>query len=168
MFLFFHSPLSGALWPCAPLIAREFESIPITVAIAALHLAPNGTPLAAVAPSGVRSPVAVSYRHMYATGVVHTVLGWYAVRARSVISYSTTIRPSTAYNVLQYLHEDRRPGDPTPGVIPDTSVLRSRERLDHFTFRWFRLFKRLPTTRAQICTDGPLVQAFHVKAVPTH
>ena len=121
MFLFFHSPLSGALWPCAPLIAREFESIPITVAIAALHLAPNGTPLAAVAPSGVRSPVAVSYRHMYATGVVHTVLGWYAVRARSVISYSTTIRPSTAYNVLQYLHEDRRPGDPTPGVIPQCS-----------------------------------------------
>lgn len=71
--------------------------------------------------SGVRSPVAVSYRHMYATGVVHTVLGWYAVRARSVISYSTTIRPSTAYNVLQYLHEDRRPGDPTPGVIPQCS-----------------------------------------------
>ena len=30
------------------------------------------------------------------------------------------------------------------------------------------LFKRLPTTRAQICTDGPLAQAFHVKAVPTH
>lgn len=170
MFLFFHSPLSGALWPCAPLIAREFESIPITVAIVALHLAPNGTPLAAVARSGVRCPVArrrvaVSYRHMYATGVVHTVLGWYAVRARSVISYSTTIRPSTAYNVLQYLHEDRRPG---PDSRRDTSVLRSRERLDHFTFRWFRLFKRLPTTRAQICTDGPLVQAFHVKAVPTH
>ena len=115
--------------------------------------------------SGVRSPVAVSYRHMYATGVVHTVLGWYAVRARSVISYSTTIRPSTAYNVLQYLHEDRRPG---PDSRRDTSVLRSRERLDHFTFRWFRLFKRLPTTRAQICTDGPLAQAFHVKAVPTH
>ena len=67
----------------------------------------------------VRSPVAVSYRHMYATGVVHTVLGWYAVRARSVISYSTTIRPSTAYNVLQYLHEDRRPG---PDSRRDTSV----------------------------------------------
>ena len=30
------------------------------------------------------------------------------------------------------------------------------------------LFKRLPTTRAQICTDGPLAQAFHVKAVPTY
>ena len=58
MFLFFHSPLSGALWPCAPLIAREFESIPITVAIAALHLAPNGTPLATVAcpESGRPSP----------------------------------------------------------------------------------------------------------------
>ena len=123
MFLFFHSPLSGALWPCAPLIAREFESIPITVAIAALHLAPNGTPLAAVAcpESGRPGRRVVSYRHMYATGVVHTVLGWYAVRARSVISYSTTIRPSTAYNVLQYLHEDRRPGDPTPGVIPQCS-----------------------------------------------